>query len=669
LEANDIQRLGAASAWLLYPPSWIQLMTGLGNDLRNNPLAIIAPLLVIVILLAFQRRLKEKLSSLGRYVTKLSKAKFTDTLLAGIVTLLMAIPLPLLIYLIAWRLSLLTTDTVFASAVSSGLYAVAYLFFVGSMLRRLCRKEGLGEAHFRWKIDNLVLIRKQLNWYLPLTLPLVFVITATLNQPTQAYHDSLGRIAFFILMTITTLLIFRLMHPRKGLLSLSIEKNPESWSNRLSGIWFPALLLTPLSLAGAAALGYMYTVVQLQLYIISTIWLLFAIIVAKGFFIRWLNIAQRKLALEQYRKKVTAQAESAVIVEKPHATETAELPIAAEPEIDVDAISTQTMKLLDSAFWFAIVVGIALIWAEVLPAFNMLNEVVIWGEVVTSSQGVVDVAAQAPTTLADLLLAFVILMMTFFVSRNIPGLLEIAILQRLPFTPSGRYAITSIVRYILVIIGLAMTFSAMGIGWSKVQWLAAAITLGLGFGLQEIFANFVSGLIILFERPIRVGDSVTVGNISGKVSRIQMRATTITDWDRKELIIPNKEFVTGQVINWSLTDTILRILIPVGIAYGSDTNLAYNILLSVAKDHPEVLKEPESNVRFAAFGDSTLNFELRVFVPHPDILLETRHDLLMEIDRRFREAKIEIAFPQRDIHIRDIEKVTSTLTNAIQNKV
>lgn len=244
--------------------------------------------------------------------------------------------------------------------------------------------------------------------------------------------------------------------------------------------------------------------------------------------------------------------------------------------------------------------------------------------------------------------------MTLFISRNIPGLLEITILQRLPFTASGRYAITTITRYILVIIGLAMTFSAIGIGWSKVQWLAAAITVGLGFGLQEIFTNFVSGLIILFERQIRVGDVVTVGNISGKVSHIQMRATTITDWDHKELIIPNKEFVTGQVINWSLSDTILRILIPVGIAYGSDTKLAYENLLAAAQAHLNALNEPEPTVRFVAFGESSLDFELRVYIPHPDLQLETKHDLHMDIDRRFREAKIEIAFPQRDLHIRDV---------------
>lgn len=669
LEFNDFLRLGSATKWLLSPFAWGQIFAGLARDLRDNPLAVIVPLFFIGIMMAMRRRLKDRLSVLGRYVTKLSKAKFSDTLWAGGVTVLMTIPWPLLIYLIAWRVGQLSTDTIFATALSSGLYAMGHLLLIGQLLRRLCRKEGLGEAHFRWRSENLKLIRKQLNWFLPLALPLVFIIAATLNQPTQTHHDSMGRFAFFILMGCSMLVAYRLMHPASGLLKHQIERNPEGWLNRLTGIWFAILLLIPFGLTLAAAMGYMYTAVQLSLYLMNTLGLLFAITVAREFLIRWLNIAQRKLALEQWRKKSLAQAESAPTTnEKPSTGESTELTPTAESEaaIDVAAISTQTMKLLNSAFWFAIAVGMFFIWAEILPALNILDQVVLWTSDTASSGSGSDLVTQVPTTLTDLLLAIIILLMTFFVSGNIPGLLEIAILQRLPFTPSGRYAITSIVRYILVIVGLAMTFSAMGIGWSKVQWLAAAITLGLGFGLQEIFANFVSGLIILFERPVRVGDAVTIGNISGKISRIQMRATMITDWDRKELIIPNKEFVTGQVINWSLTDTILRVMIPVGIAYGSDTRLAYDTLLAVAADHPNVLKDPESTARFVLFGESSLDFELRVYIPHPDVLLETRHDILMEIDRRFREAKIEIAFPQRDIHIRNMPDSATLLANAVK---
>jgi potassium efflux system protein len=188
-----------------------------------------------------------------------------------------------------------------------------------------------------------------------------------------------------------------------------------------------------------------------------------------------------------------------------------------------------------------------------------------------------------------------------------------------------------------------------------VQWLVAAVTFGLGFGLQEIFANFISGLIVLFERPMRVGDVVTVGEVSGVVSRIRMRATTITDWDRKELIVPNKEFITGRLVNWTLSDRVLRIVFRVGVAYGSDTRLVQRLLLKAADEHPSVLTDPPPQALFVAFGDSTLSFELRVYVPGLEVYGAVQHELNSAIDSLFRVAGIEIAFPQRDVHVRSIE--------------
>ena len=148
---------------------------------------------------------------------------------------------------------------------------------------------------------------------------------------------------------------------------------------------------------------------------------------------------------------------------------------------------------------------------------------------------------------------------------------------------------------------------------------------------------------------------MTVGSVNGTVSRIRIRATTITDWDRKELVIPNREFVTGQIVNWSLSDSILRLTIAVGVAYGSDTKTAQELLLRVAGQHNRVLKDPAPKALFLGFGESSLDFELRVFIPHIDHFLPTRSDLHFAIDQAFREAGIEIAFPQRDLHVRSIK--------------
>lgn len=257
----------------------------------------------------------------------------------------------------------------------------------------------------------------------------------------------------------------------------------------------------------------------------------------------------------------------------------------------------------------------------------------------------------ARLTLGNLVGAIIILIATIAVARNSPGLLEISILQRLPVENSVRYAITTLTSYAVWGIGITATFAAVGIGWSKVQWLVAAASVGIGFGLQEIVANLISGIIILFEQPVRVGDTVTVNGVSGTVSRIRIRATTITDWDRKELIIPNKTFITGQVINWTLSDAALRVVVPVGVDYGADPHLVVRLLREIGAANPIVLREPAPAAVFVAFGESTLAFELRVVVPSVENLSAVRHELHMAIADRFRAEKINIAFPQRDVHL------------------
>ena len=159
----------------------------------------------------------------------------------------------------------------------------------------------------------------------------------------------------------------------------------------------------------------------------------------------------------------------------------------------------------------------------------------------------------------------------------------------------------------LTAIGLTAAFNAIGGEWSEIQWLVAAMSVGLGFGLQEIFANFVSGIILLFERPIRVGDIVTLGDKSGVVNRIRMRATTIVDWDRKEYIVPNKDLVTERLLNWTLTDQMNRIEIIAHVANGADTDRACALLLEAAREQPHVLAEPAPSAAFEGFTESGLS--------------------------------------------------------------
>jgi potassium efflux system protein len=287
------------------------------------------------------------------------------------------------------------------------------------------------------------------------------------------------------------------------------------------------------------------------------------------------------------------------------------------------------------------------IWAPVLPALKLAGGTPLW----TYSTEVDGVKQSVPITLAHLVTSLVTVGLTIAAARNLPGVLELLLLNRLPLDAGARYALHTLLRYAITAIGILVTFGALGLRWSSIQWLVAALSVGLGFGLQEIVANFICGLIILFERPFRVGDVVTIGDQTGKVTRIQIRATTVTDWDRRELIVPNKEFITGKLINWSLSDPITRVVVPVGVAYGSDTQATEKLLLKIARENLMVLSQPEPSALFLGFGDNSLNFELRVFVRGMENRIPVAHYLHVAIEREFRKAGINIAFPQRDIHL------------------
>jgi potassium-dependent mechanosensitive channel len=209
-------------------------------------------------------------------------------------------------------------------------------------------------------------------------------------------------------------------------------------------------------------------------------------------------------------------------------------------------------------------------------------------------------------------------------------------------------------RYTIVAAGFFIALSMLGISWGDVQWLVAAMGVGLGFGLKEIFANFFSGLIILFERPIRIGDTVTIDGLSGTVTRIRIRATTVTDFDNKEQVIPNQNFLINPLINWTLSDPITRVVFSVGIAYGSDTEKALQVMTDVVSAHSEVLEEPRPTVFFVGFGESSLDFQVRVFVRERLRRMPLKHDLHMAMNKALAESGIEIPFPQRDLHLKSI---------------
>jgi potassium efflux system protein len=439
----------------------------------------------------------------------------------------------------------------------------------------------------------------------------------------------------------------RTLRFRGGITSVLIEKHPQSWLCRMRYFWYPTAVLLPLFILCLAVIGYYYSAIELRNLVSYTIALLLALIIFNDLVLRMLMLARRRIALKKAIAKQELHQESTPGAEADVGPDGGTRSALMETIIEMSQIDEQTRTLLKLVVFIFALLGIWAIWEPVFPAFGILQDIQFW-----SHSTVVDgVAKMVPVTLADISLAVIVAVTTIIAGRNLPGLLEVILLKRLPMDPGARYAYSTVCRYAITAIGIIIVFNKVGLRWGNLQWLVAALSVGLGFGLQEIVANFVCGLIVLFERPFRVGDTVTIGDINGTVSRIRIRATTVVDWDRKELIVPNKEFVVGRLINWSLSDNYVRIRIPVGIAYGSDTKLAEELLIQVAGKNQRVLSEPAPQAVFKGFGDSSLNFELRVYVNGIDDYIPVMHEVNLAIDKAFKEAGLTIAFPQQDVHL------------------
>jgi len=253
------------------------------------------------------------------------------------------------------------------------------------------------------------------------------------------------------------------------------------------------------------------------------------------------------------------------------------------------------------------------------------------------------------------IIAAAVLYGSFILSAAIQKLLKDKVFPQHLVDVGVQQSLTHLIHYALVFGGFLLTVSVLGFDLSKITIIFGALSVGIGFGLQNIVNNFVCGLIMLFERPIRVGDVIEFGGVYAEVKKIGLRATWVRTFNNEEIVVPNSDLITNQVTNCTLTDRMIRRVIQVGVAYGSNVPLVMETLLDVAKSSPEVLENPPPVVLFKEFGDSTLNFEVLVWIGRFEDNLRIQSDLCQEIDRRFREADIEIAFPQMDLHLRTID--------------
>ncbi len=279
-----------------------------------------------------------------------------------------------------------------------------------------------------------------------------------------------------------------------------------------------------------------------------------------------------------------------------------------------------------------------------------------------------------PITIWSLIKALLIFGLFLYFSRLIRRFLKSSVLEKTQLDIGARHAVLTITHYIVLVVGIVVALESVGIQLTTLTVFAGALGLGIGFGLQNIANNFASGLIILFERPIKNKDFVQVGDILGTVTRISARSTTILTRDNIAIIVPNSDFIEKTVVNWSLDNTPTRVHVPIGVEYGTDPERVRDILLEIAKEHSRILAYPRPRVWFKEFGDNSLNFELLAWINDPqEGVNNISSDINFQIHKKFQESGIGIPFPQRDVHLKidkqeDIEIVRRIMRDTDTSK-
>ena len=631
--------------WLRLAPSYLQsqvarvpwssltqeLLAGLGS----RPWVFIPLLLGIGVLLWRRRFIHQKLQKLHADIGHYKDDSQLHTPLAVFLYILLALPGSL--FLMLCGLALRYDARGQNAALGSALIQMAEAWLVFYTAYRVLDSGGLAELHFRWARRQVSFLRAQMRKLGVVVMALLAVVSIAEVQPETLAEDVIGIVVVLVCYALMAWLLGKtlLSGPRKKAVNLII------------GV---AIIALPIALILAVGFGYYYTALRLSDRLIDTLYLVMIWILLEAMSVRWLSVAARRLAYQRALAKRQSQAKEGLEGE-----------ILEEPTLDIEQINQQSLRLIRVALLGVFFVALYWVWADLLGVFAYLDNITLY----TYASGTGASAVQTPITLLNLLSALILFAITVVLAGNLPGLLEVLVLSRLSLAQGSAYATTTLLSYAIAGLGFVITLSTLGVSWDRLQWLVAALSVGIGFGMQAIFANFISGLILLFERPIRIGDLITIGSITGTVNRIRIRATHITDGDRKAVIVPNQILLTSQVINWTLTDTITRIVLTYSVNRGSDLALVRKLLMQATQENARVLRDPAPTVQLTVYGATTLDHELKIYVRDLGDRGPATDELNRRIDQLFRENNINVAgVPQMDVFLNNRDGAQKKICSA-----
>lgn len=614
------------------PGAWWPTLQGAASQLPASTVANLV-FVVVISMLAWGWRPKFRtfLISASSRIGKVTQDRFSLTVQTIFTTIGITFPAPCLMMMFGWALKSLETYEAFPAltALGHGLTVLAPVLWALLVCQGFSDRHGLFIKHFRWPEKKVFEVKRYL-----LTLGSVWLVFALLLVTFESARidlwGTIGRLAFVMVCLLRMSLMVAFLHAGVPLELEQKEGKEHYWSVLL---WGSMIFASPTAMF-FAILGYLSTakLLLVRLDLSLAIWLMAVLIY--HVIRRWMLLQRRRLAFERAKQRRAEILAQRARLEASDSMMEGGGQEGEEALIDLDTISSRSLQLVRYMLGMSALICIVLLWSNLQAVLLFFETVTLWDGPLMAS------GVHKMVTLRSLAVSVLILFLTAQLVRNLPALLELTVLQHLSLSPGTGYTIITLTKYGLVILGGSAIFSLMGMNLTELPWLLTLTGAGIGFGMRQIVASFLSGLILLFTKAIRIGDTITSGELTGTVTRISTLTTTMVDWDRKEVLIPNHQLLNQVVLNWTLTDTITRVVLNVPAPIEVKPSRVLHLLEEAAVNVPQVLDVPAPEIFLLEIENGYQMYELRVYSGELAQRNSIRSELYQQIEERYREAGI-----------------------------